>query len=333
MGGHRKGSGEKRSKRSKRSRGEKAPASGSTSNGSVHRHTSNEGDNSLEKLTNVMASFVEKISNNQQDLTAKSESLTSVMASFVEKISNNQQDLMAKGESVPTFDPNDYNQASTSWCNKVDELRKIFGWSEEVTIYLALAKLRGLAETWYKGLSSLTNTWEEWKRKLQAAFPPQRDMYETLGKMMRRRKRREENYAQYFHEMLSLVSACKITGADAVSCIIGGIDDHVIKAGAKAGKHQTPESLYEYLSTHNELERYHKPKYSKQMSKSHFRNNRPDTTKPNNSANTCFKCGKTGHFARDCKSRIEARCGFCGESGHKYSECVKRKKIEVKPVK
>jgi hypothetical protein len=39
-------------------------------------------------------------------------------------------------------------------------------------------------------------------------------------------------------------------GKDAVSCLIDGLTDRTLKNGAKAGRYETPESLYaEYLST------------------------------------------------------------------------------------
>lgn len=54
--------------------------------------------------------------------------------------------------------------------------------------------------------------------------------------MMRRRK-----YTKYYYEKCALLNAWKIYGRDAVSCIIAGIDDNVVKTGARAGNHQCPD--------------------------------------------------------------------------------------------
>ena len=35
----------------------------------------------------------------------------------------------------------------------------------------------------------------------------------------------------------------------------------------------------------------------------------------------CFKCGKPGHIARNCRSRSELTCYNCGKRGHVFQNC------------
>ena len=273
------------------------------------------------------------------------ERLTTLMASFVETTMLRQAqpfgNFMPKGDAIPTFDPKDRNQESLLWVKKVEELREVYKWSEEATIHFALGKLRGSAEVWYKGLSSVKYTWAEWKEKLCRAFPSRKDFHTSLVEMLSRKKQKDESYVAYCHEKLALLNPLKIEGIDAVSCIIGGLNDEVIAVGAKAGNHQTPESLLAYLNT---LPQPEVPSYSKM--------------KPSSSKNiVCHNCKKTGHFAKNCRasksassySREEPRqnkwrepksesksesnsnkfekkvCTYCNKTGHFESYCFKKR--------
>lgn len=256
--------------------------------------------------------------------TQSIERLTEIMADFIKSTDNRSKGLMTKGEVVPSFDPDDKEHHSLSWCNKVDELREVFGWSEEATIYFALSKLRGLAEVWYKGLPTVKFTWEQWKEKIQTAFPSRKDYYEMLGDMMRRRKQPAESYAKYFYEKSALLTQCKIFGYDAVSCIVGGIDDIVVKTGAKAGNYQTPETLFQYLNSLDNIVRTtRRPNNNFNSHPKVNRSNRFTSKERHMTPKRCFKCGKNGHISSSCfqSKHTELRCTTCRSYGHLDKDC------------
>lgn len=258
------------------------------------------------------------------------EKMTEIMSKLVETTQNRSRGEVTKGEVVPFFDPEDKQQSAEAWCAKVDELAQVFHWNEDQTIYFALSKLRGLAEVWYKGLVTIKYSWNEWKDKIKSAFPLKRDFYSIIIEIGKRRKQPDESYSKYFYEMSALLNQCKITGPDAVSCLIGGINDQLVKTTAKAGSHETPESLLQYLNTIADLSGpshgFIKPKHfqRKNITFKPQKNLQPKFLRSHEDR-TCFNCGKKGHFANVCKEQVK-RCTFCRRNGHLEKECFRKNK-------
>lgn len=244
---------------------------------------------------------------------------------------------MVKGDVIPEFDPSDVDQSIEDWCQKVDQVRAMFHWTEEITIFNALSKLRGNAARWYKGLRNLNFTWEEWKDKLALSFPSQRDYHDLLEAMMSRRKRSNETMAEYFYAKQALLNACEIDGRKAVACIIGGIPEQGIRLAAKAIRCPTPETLLKYLtdlknetqhaSSFRKVERYDRKR----------RYNEGKTV----ATSVCYSCRKPGHVMNNCPEKKKEtsvdkqkhftvgktrRCFLCQATDHIAVTCPKRRK-------
>lgn len=247
---------------------------------------------------------------------------------------------LINADVLPDFDPSDINQSIEDWCIKIDEISVMYGWSEDIIIFNALSKLKGLAATWYKGLKSVQYTWVDWKQKLIRAFPSQRDFHDIFEEMMKRKKRRDETFAQYFYEKQALINACELNERQAVSCIIGGILDANVRIGAKAAHCQDPESLFDYLRTLNED--VHQPSTSsgygmrRPVSNAHYVDKKRRYER-NHSGPVCINCKKPGHSMRFCRfgkgndvpnanNVSDRKCFLCQEVGHYATVCPKRRK-------
>jgi hypothetical protein len=158
--------------------------------------------------------------------------------------------VAVKSDCIPEFFPGKPNQSSAKWVDNIDQLARVNRWDENITIQLMQNRLMGLARSWYDNLTTYTYTWEEWKALLVRTFPDHHDFARTLRQLVDRIKQPNETMTQYYFGKINLLHACNITGKEAVSCLIDRLTDHTLQNGAKAGRYETPESLYtEYLST------------------------------------------------------------------------------------
>lgn len=244
------------------------------------------------------------------------------------------------GDSVPPFNPEDASLSIDAWCSKVDELRNMYRWSEEATIYFALSKLRGLAVTWHKSLPTGDHSWEEWKTKLTQAFPSKRNYSRMLKDMLSRRKRPDETYVRYYYEKLGLVNICNISERYAVSCIIDGISEPHVYTAANAGNHADPGSVFSYLSTLDDDKRPNTstetrppsnvPTWKKKVhhrEHGQFKSKHRQPQRPaQEGAFKCYACGKSGHISARCPYKKDLICKKCGKNGHQEDRCYSNPK-------
>lgn len=238
------------------------------------------------------------------------------------------------GDGIPEFNPDDKHQTAEVWLHKVEQLKRVNEWNEATTIHYATAKLAGLAKTWYQSLKVLDRSWAEWKVLIANTFPTELNYPVAMEEMLARKKKESETYITYYYEKLALLNRLEIEGPRAVSFITHGILDLIVKNTAEGGRHQTPESLFLYLSSISPGQ----PKGGKP-----FKQN----AKNAGGAQRCSICGKRNHQTKDCwcagsgKSKVteppkgdagksqrggDNTCFYCKEVGHIRHNCPKLKK-------
>lgn len=98
---------------------------------------------------------------------------------------------------------------------------------------------------------------------------------------------------KYFHDKISLLKKCSISGKDAISCIIKGLPLE-LRPNVKAYQCQSPEELYHVFLAG--LENY-KTKSSTWKRGSDSLAVLRETV---NRVKRCYNCRRAGHEARDC---------------------------------
>ncbi|XP_045784658.1 uncharacterized protein LOC123880536 [Maniola jurtina] len=174
--------------------------------------------------------------------------LVSTLLEFMQNMKKDSNHERFPGMNViPEFDPCKRNQTIHTWLSKVNESASIYGWTDKQTAYYALPKLVGLAKRWYQGLPSVKFSWSEWEYKLASAFPSEQNFGQLLTEMLVCKAQVNDSLEEYFYEKMVLLNRCKISGKDAIDCILFGIEDGSIRASAEAAQFREPDKLLAYL--------------------------------------------------------------------------------------
>uniref|UniRef100_A0A6P7H105 Uncharacterized protein LOC114344771 n=1 Tax=Diabrotica virgifera virgifera TaxID=50390 RepID=A0A6P7H105_DIAVI len=166
---------------------------------------------------------------------AKLEALVEKLSRKSDVVQRNTTRDTVRSDCIPEFSPDNPNLSASKWLDKVDQLREINGWDDVSTIFHMQSRLVGMAKSWYHNLAEYNHTWNGWKRLILKSFPDHNDYAALLRKMLDRKKHKGETMTVYYFEKMELLRSCRITGKEAVSCLIDGLDENVVRNGARAG--------------------------------------------------------------------------------------------------
>lgn len=141
--------------------------------------------------------------------------------------------------------------------------------------------------------------------------------------MLERKSRKEESLEEYYYDKVTLINSCKITGKDAVDCVIHGIYDNNIRSNAQGSNFPNLTDLLKYLrSISNRTMVVH----SKRLQLPNKQSIISDTgSRTHSSENrfknlTCFNCSEVGHTALRCSKPLK-KCDKCSRFGHEQNNC------------
>lgn len=147
------------------------------------------------------------------------------------------------------FNPRNTTFTTSVWMNTINDECIERNFREKECIQFIQSKMTGLIKAWFKTLDLEDYTWPEIKMLIINTFPDNVDFASTLRLLINRYKKPEETITQYYFSKMYLLEACRITGANAVSVLVDGLNDSYWQKNARTHNFQTPEVFYtEFLS-------------------------------------------------------------------------------------
>lgn len=224
---------------------------------------------------------------------------------------------------IAEFNP--LNDDVGEWLNAVDEFATLYNWNDATTSHLALGKLRGPAENWYRGLPTKLFTWAEWRAMLLENFRPKRDLHKALQAMMQCRPSTKHTLYEYVFIKLSLIHKLKLplSGEDQVNLIMGGIDDQQIKFAVETAGIKEPHVLATHFKSLDAIRKHPVSGISSSSvndtpTTSIVKSRPSKTTTPQMSQNASY-LSKNRHEGHD--ARVNLRCFACKGYGHTKRYC------------
>lgn len=235
-------------------------------------------------------------------------------------------------KDFPELIPSNTKFTTSMWLNRVHEECLKRGYNEKTIIQFTRDKMTGIMKAWFKTVCNYDFTWPELKLLITKTFPDNVEFASTLRLLVGRDKTSEETITQYYFSKVYLCEACKISGENAVSCLIDGLSNPFMKQNIKSFNFISPEALYsEYLAKFPENEipvhieqrevvqsyagdeflhieppslDYHPPKSRIERKEKLVR---------------CHTCKKIGHITVEC--RHAPICYTCKKKGHISAKC------------
>ncbi|XP_072397040.1 uncharacterized protein [Diabrotica undecimpunctata] len=227
--------------------------------------------------------------------------------------------VTSQGNSVEVVGRS-FNLTTSAWLNKISDdcLEKNF--DDRMCIKFLQSNLSGLMKAWFKTIDGFEFTWPELKMLIIQTFPDTVDFACTLRLLVDRLKEPSETITQYYFSKMYLAEACKISGSNAVSCLIDGLNDPDLQKYAREQNFISPETFYAQFLVklpNFGIAHVHEQDEFPEKEKKRRLEDRLELHK-------CSICDRTNHSAEYCFHKNKSqKCYNCGKIGHLRAECYK----------
>jgi len=234
------------------------------------------------------------------------------------------------------FDGN--HEMYNTWENQIRLLKGTYQLSDEETKMMICGKVKEKAQRWFHSNSNHLNlTVETLLREMKKMYGRETDCLVRRKKFEDRIWKRDETFADYYHEKLILANQVPISANEIVSYLIRGIPNENLRNQVRLQKFTTDVELLKAMEDIS-LPSPVKPEVRKD-GRSHHNIKGEGTTKQHATSKEmmqqktrCYNCGEAGHIATKCTKPKQEKgaCYTCGKMGHQIKECPEKEKKDKK---
>eukprot|EP00198_Chlamydomonas_reinhardtii_P003455 XP_001692791.1 predicted protein [Chlamydomonas reinhardtii] len=114
------------------------------------------------------------------------------------------RDQPSSVNSIPYYETDD---CARQWLARLDRAKRMYGWTDDQTLDVAVCRLGDSAATWYSGVENSITTWAQFQITFQERFEAnQEELYNLLARCQQRRREPVREYADRFRDLASQLS-------------------------------------------------------------------------------------------------------------------------------
>lgn len=187
---------------------------------------------------------------------------------------------------LPEFDQAEKNLSASDWLEKINTCGVMYDWNEKTKLYLAVCRLRGSAQLWYKELHNSQLAWPSFSYAIVKQFPRELSFRKLLEEAATYKSSHNQDLQAYCLLKIGKLNKIKLEVSEEklVDFVAHGIHDESIRPTVLALRFKTLHDLNLCLST---FDRPRKNNAENSKNEGSSSNSKSDTRKPRGK---CYIC-------------------------------------------
>lgn len=269
---------------------------------------------------------IQQTSNDNDDARSGSSASTWESAEDVRRPSRRRMSIQDMVGVMPEFDPLKGSTSSLQFISRIEQLQQCYGWKEQMVLIAVQHKMKGMAKRWLD-VQPVFQSWSQFVPAFKIDFPSTHNTAETHKTLMKRKRKNNEDYLEYYYSMLTIGRQGMVDDASINTHIISGLNDNAITKTLAAMNFCTCSQLLAALKS---LTTISSASGTSAVSTTPTQQTVKTETKVNTKSTQikCFNCNEHGHIAVKCpQPQRKPRCTVCTKVGHEAKNCHKKASV------